>query len=117
MTTTYSQVRQIIGKTRVPSKMGLLEMSGLLVRRIENKKYDGAYPTYIYSAAYGIAHGLLTGRIDGSRAVVFEKLTGKSAAGFIVSIAEKQLMGDDVSRFMNGRPFSQNECGQWHPVY
>lgn len=114
--TSTSTIRTLLGVKRLSKKTNLEDMAMSIAVAIENGRYEGEYPSSLYAACYGIIHGFQTGRVDGSRYQVLRNLVGKTAADFIISIADKKLSGDDVSRFLNGRPFQKTDFG-WKPVY
>lgn len=116
MSTTTTTIRNLLGVKRLGAKTNLEMMAISVVVAIENRRYEGEYPGDLYAACYGIVQGFQTGRVDGSRYAVLRQLSGRGAASLIISIADKKLSGDDVSRFLNGRAFKETDFG-WKPVY
>ena len=112
-----SEMLKLIEATRVPRNLSLSDLCRQLLAGIRHRRYDGKYPSAIYSAAYGFLWSIQTLRIDSSRATTLEKLQGAAAFGFLMSIIEKNLSGDDVARFCNGRPFIYKEGRGWVAVY
>lgn len=106
-----AEIKVLAGVSRMPAKMTLESLCTNVLQGVQFRRYEGMYPTALYDAAYGILHGLQTGRVDGMRAKTISALMGASAMGFLASLAEKRLSGDDVSRYLNGRRFQwDGEC-------
>lgn len=116
MLNSVAQVRALLGVKRLSGKKTLEDISVEVCGAIQNRRYDGSYPWALYSAAYGVAHGFATGRVDGTRYQALNALTGDAAVKFLLSIADKELTGDDVSRYLNGRRFAW-DGSKWKAVY